>query len=63
MQALGAKVTAISRSGAKRSFALEELGCDAFVAMDTPSDVQANAKTLDVILSTVNHNLAQHDMT
>jgi len=52
-KALGASVTAISRGGSKRTFALGELGCDAYVAMDSADDVKAHAKTLDLILSTV----------
>ena len=59
-KAMGATVTAISRSGSKRAVALSELGCDAFVAMDTPSDVQACGKSLDLIISTVSD---VHDAT
>jgi uncharacterized zinc-type alcohol dehydrogenase-like protein len=56
-KALGATVTAVSRSAAKRGYAAA-LGADHFVAMDTRVDTKRAARSLDLLIDTV---AAPHD--
>ena len=52
-KARGCKVTVISTSERKRSFALESCGADDFVVSSDPSDMARARGSLDLILNTV----------
>lgn len=60
-KALGCEVTVISRSDAKREYALG-LGADKYVASSDPKQMGAAAKSLDLILNTISasHELMQY---
>lgn len=53
-KAMGCKVTAISRSSAKRDLACSHtLGADSYVVSSDPQDMNANRGSLDLILNTI----------
>jgi cinnamyl-alcohol dehydrogenase len=56
-RALGARVTVVSSSPAKRREALERLGADAFVLSSDADEMKAAAGTMDGIINTVSANI------
>mmetsp|Transcript_6425 Transcript_6425/g.16463 ORF Transcript_6425/g.16463 Transcript_6425/m.16463 type:complete len:420 (+) Transcript_6425:67-1326(+) len=58
-KALGCEVTVISRSSAKKDYALKTLGADRYIALDDAAALAAATKSLDLILDTVS---ADHDV-
>jgi len=54
-KAMGATVTVISRSEAKKEYATK-IGCDKYIAMSDAEAVTAGTKTLDLILDTISSN-------
>ena len=55
-KAMGATVTVLSRTAAKKDYALTGLGADKFVAMDDAESQAAAAGSIDVILDTISCN-------
>jgi len=63
-KALGAEVTVISRSDAKKDYAMK-IGADKYVAMNDEEAVKGATKTLDLIIDTISGNhpaMAYHGM-
>ena len=56
-RALGAEVTVVSSSPAKRREALERLGADAFVLSSDADEMKAAAGTMDGIINTVSASI------
>ena len=59
-KALGCSVTAISRSDAKKAYALNDCGADTFIASADTSQMKAGVKSVDIILNTIP---SYHDYT
>lgn len=59
-KALGCIVTVISRSDAKRDFAMQTCGAQTFLASSNKAEMKAQAQTLDLILNTIPN---YHDAT